>query len=59
MNQLDHPLWNVMPMMHPVQGMGGWIGFVINSFIESVKRETPYALDVYDSATLVCDYTAK
>jgi len=24
---------------------------VINSFIESVKREAPYALDVYDLAT--------
>src|ERR1044072_3800543 len=32
-------------------GHGGMDWFVLNSFVESIKRGTPYALDVYDLAT--------
>jgi predicted dehydrogenase len=51
MNRYDHPLWKRYANDASGAGHGGMDWFVINSFIESVKREAPYALDVYDLAT--------
>jgi len=51
MNRYDHPLWKRYANDASGAGHGGMDWFVINSFIESIKRGAPYALDVYDLAT--------
>jgi len=51
MNHYDHPLWKRYANDASGAGHGGMDWFVINSFIESIKRDAPYALDVYDLAT--------
>lgn len=51
MDKYDHPLWKRYAGDASGAGHGGMDWFVINSFIESIKRGTPYALDVYDLAT--------
>ncbi|ACU63963.1 Gfo/Idh/MocA family protein [Chitinophaga pinensis] len=51
MGKYDHPLWRRYTSSAAGAGHGGMDWFVINSFIESVKRGAPYALDVYDLAT--------
>jgi len=47
----DHPLWKRFTKDAAGAGHGGMDWYVINSFIESIKRGAPYALDVYDLAT--------
>ncbi len=47
----DHPLWKKYENDAQGAGHGGMDYFVINSFVESIKRGTEYALDVYDLAT--------
>ncbi|UYQ91603.1 Gfo/Idh/MocA family oxidoreductase [Chitinophaga horti] len=47
----EHPLWAKYANDASGAGHGGMDWFVINSFIESIKRGTPYQLDVYDLAT--------
>lgn len=47
----DHPLWKRYANDASGAGHGGMDWFVINSFVESIKRGAPYAMDVYDLAT--------
>ncbi|WPQ66441.1 Gfo/Idh/MocA family oxidoreductase [Chitinophaga sancti] len=51
MGRYDHPLWKRYAADTSGAGHGGMDWFVINSFIESIKREAPFAQDVYDLAT--------
>jgi hypothetical protein len=51
MGKYDHPLWKRYAGDAAGAGHGGMDWFVLNSFVESIKRGTPYALDVYDLAT--------
>lgn len=51
MEKYDHPLWKRYANDAAGAGHGGMDWFVINAFIESVKRKAPYPLDVYDLAT--------
>ena len=50
LDRYDHPLWARWSKDTEGAGHGGMDFFVIHSFIESVKRKTPTALDVYDAA---------
>ncbi|ATL49546.1 glycosyl hydrolase [Chitinophaga caeni] len=47
----DHPLWKRYANDASGAGHGGMDWYVINSFIESIKRGAEYPLDVYDLAT--------
>ncbi|MBV8255424.1 MAG: Gfo/Idh/MocA family oxidoreductase [Chitinophaga sp.] len=47
----DHPLWKRYANDAAGAGHGGMDWFVMNSFVESIKRGAPFALDVYDMAT--------
>ncbi len=47
----DHALWKKYENQAEGAGHGGMDFFVINSFIESIKRRAPFAMDVYDLAT--------
>ncbi|SHK79377.1 Oxidoreductase family, NAD-binding Rossmann fold [Chitinophaga jiangningensis] len=47
----DHPLWKRYAKDAAGAGHGGMDWFVMNSFVESIKRGAPFALDVYDMAT--------
>lgn len=47
----DHPLWKRYAKDAEGAGHGGMDFFVDNAFIESIKRNTAFPLDVYDLAT--------
>ena len=47
----DHPLWKRFENDAVGSGHGGMDFFVENAFIECIKREVPFPLDVYDLAT--------
>jgi Oxidoreductase family, NAD-binding Rossmann fold len=47
----DHPLWQRFGKDALDAGHGGMDFFVLNAFIESLKRAVPSPLDVYDLAT--------
>lgn len=49
--KFDHPLWKKYSQDAEGAGHGGMDFFVVNAFIESVKRKIPTPLDVYDAAT--------
>jgi len=51
LQKYDHPLWKKYAEDAKDAGHGGMDFFVINSFIECLKRGTPCPLDVYDLAT--------
>jgi predicted dehydrogenase len=51
LDKYDHPLWKKYSNDAEGAGHGGMDFFVINSFIESVKRKLPTVMDVYDAAT--------
>ena len=51
MKAYDHSLWKKYESQAEGAGHGGMDFFVINSFIESIKRKEPFAMDVYDLAT--------
>jgi len=51
MKAYDHALWKKYENQAEGAGHGGMDFFVINSFIESIKRKEPFAMDVYDLAT--------
>jgi hypothetical protein len=51
MKEHDHVLWKNYESQATGAGHGGMDFFVINSFIESIKRQAPFAMDVYDLAT--------
>jgi hypothetical protein len=50
LDKYDHPLWKKYSNDTEGAGHGGMDFFVIHSFIESAKRKTATALDVYDAA---------
>lgn len=50
MEKYDHPLWTKYGDDAQGAGHGGMDFFVIHAFIESVKRNVPTPLDVYDAA---------
>lgn len=51
MKAYDHALWKKYENLAEGAGHGGMDFFVINSFIESIKRQAPFTMDVYDLAT--------
>jgi predicted dehydrogenase len=46
----DHPLWKAYESLAEGSGHGGMDFFVMNAFIESIKRGIAPPLDVYDAA---------
>ncbi len=51
MEQYDHPLWKRFEKDAEGAGHGGMDFFVDNAFIECIKRDAAFPLDVYDLAT--------
>ncbi|MDI9338675.1 MAG: Gfo/Idh/MocA family oxidoreductase [Alphaproteobacteria bacterium] len=51
LTEYDHPLWKKHYNDAAGAGHGGMDFFVINAFVESIKRKVPFPLDVYDLAT--------
>lgn len=49
-DKYDHPLWARWSKETEGAGHGGMDYFVINSFVESIKRSAPTPMDVYDAA---------
>ncbi len=50
LKEYDHPLWKKYESQAAGAGHGGMDFFVLNAFIESVKRKTNPPIDVYDAA---------
>ncbi len=50
LKKYDHPLWKKYEADAEGAGHGGMDFFVINAFIESIKREVQPPLDAYDAA---------
>ena len=50
LEKYDHPLWKKYGELATGAGHGGMDFFVINAFVESVKRQVAPPLDVYDAA---------
>ena len=48
--EFDHPLWKKYSKEAEGSGHGGMDFFVLNAFVESIKRNVPPPLDVYDAA---------
>jgi len=51
LDEYDHPLWQRYAEDAKNSGHGGMDFFVTNSFIECIKRNVEFPLDVYDLAT--------
>lgn len=51
LEKYDHPLWKKYASAAEGAGHGGMDWFVLNAFIESVKRKTNTPQDVYDAVT--------
>ncbi|MBM3178059.1 MAG: Gfo/Idh/MocA family oxidoreductase [Bacteroidetes bacterium] len=51
LEKYDHPLWKKYASSAEGAGHGGMDWFVLNAFIESVKRKTNTPQDVYDAVT--------
>jgi predicted dehydrogenase len=51
LEKYDHPLWKKYGNDAAGAGHGGMDWFVLNAFIESVKRKIPTPQDVYDAVT--------
>ncbi len=51
LKQHDHPLWKRFEKDAVGAGHGGMDFFVENAFIECIKRNVPFPIDVYDLAT--------
>lgn len=49
--EYDHPLWKRYASQAEGAGHGGMDFFVVNALVESVKRQVPPPIDVYDAAT--------
>ena len=47
----DHPLWKIYEKDAEGAGHGGMDFFVVNAFVECIKRSVAFPLDVYDLAT--------
>jgi hypothetical protein len=51
MEEYDHPLWKKYSKDAEGAGHGGMDFFVDNAFVECLKRDAEFPLDVYDLAT--------
>lgn len=51
LKEYDHPLWKKFETDTKGAGHGGMDFFVMNTFIECIKRNIEFPLDVYDLAT--------
>jgi predicted dehydrogenase len=51
LKEYDHPLWKKFESQAVGAGHGGMDFFVMNAFVECMKRNAPFPLDVYDMAT--------
>ena len=51
LERFDHPLWKTNAAAAESSGHGGMDYFVDNAFIECIKQNKPFPLDVYDLAT--------
>jgi len=51
LEKYDHPLWKKYAASAEGAGHGGMDWFVLNAFVESVKRKTNTPQDVYDAVT--------
>jgi predicted dehydrogenase len=51
LEQYDHPLWKANATVAESSGHGGMDYFVDNAFIECIKQNRPFPIDVYDLAT--------
>jgi hypothetical protein len=51
LDRFDHPLWKRYAKEAETSGHGGMDFFVDNAFIECIKNNQPFPLDVYDLAT--------
>ncbi len=51
LDKYDHPLWKKYESKAMGAGHGGMDWFVINAFVESIKRKTATPQDVYDAVT--------
>lgn len=49
--EYDHPLWKKYEEKAVGAGHGGMDFFLLNSFVESAKKNSPAPIDVYDAAT--------
>ncbi len=49
--QYDHPLWKRHTAESEGAGHGGMDFFVVHAFVESVKRQIPPPIDVYEAAS--------
>ncbi|MEO8582438.1 MAG: Gfo/Idh/MocA family oxidoreductase [Flavitalea sp.] len=52
MEEHDHPLWKAYESKTKTSGHSGIDYFVDNAFIECIKRNTEFPIDVYDLATM-------
>jgi hypothetical protein len=52
LSENDHPMWKKFENKATGAGHGGMDFFVMNTFIECIKRNIEFPLDVYDLATL-------
>lgn len=50
LDKYDHPLWAKWSKEAQGSGHGGMDFYVIHSFVESIKRNQPTPMDVYDAA---------
>ncbi|WP_315814575.1 Gfo/Idh/MocA family protein [Paraflavitalea speifideaquila] len=50
LDKYDHPLWAKYSNAASGAGHGGMDFFVVQAFVESVKRKVPTPMDVYDAA---------
>jgi hypothetical protein len=51
LKEYDHPLWKKYEEKAVGAGHGGMDFFLLNSFVESAKKNSPAPIDVYDAAT--------
>ncbi|MEO9804830.1 MAG: Gfo/Idh/MocA family oxidoreductase [Reichenbachiella sp.] len=51
LKEYDHHLWRKHEKLAAGAGHGGMDFFVLNAFVEALKRDAPMPLDVYDCAT--------
>ncbi len=51
MEEYDHPMWKKYESLAAGSGHGGMDWFLINTFVECIKRNVEFPMDVYDLAT--------
>jgi predicted dehydrogenase len=52
LEKYDHPLWKRFEDQATGSGHGGMDFFILRAFIESLKREVPPPIDVYDAVSM-------